>query len=100
MAMTLRPRRALRAGSDAARSSCSSLAELAYFTGRRRRGLRAAALRHRTARVGDQAGAGLAFGAFAVSALLLRPFTGRLSDTRGRRPLLLGGAVLFAASSA
>ncbi len=31
----------------------------------------------------DEAGAGLAFGAFAVTALVLRPFAGRLSDTRG-----------------
>ena len=43
-----------------------------------------------------RAGAGLAFGAFALSALLLRPFAGRLADTRGRRPLLVGGAVLAA----
>lgn len=46
----------------------------------------------------DKAGAGLAFGAFAVTALLLRPFAGRLSDTRGRRPLLLGGALLAGAA--
>ncbi|MDP3891411.1 MFS transporter, partial [Nocardioides sp.] len=39
---------------------------------------------------------GLAFGAFAVSALLLRPVAGRLCDTRGRRPLLVGGALLAA----
>lgn len=45
---------------------------------------------------GDAAGAGLAFGAFAVTALVLRPFAGRLSDVRGRRPLLVGGAVLCA----
>ena len=44
----------------------------------------------------DLAGAGIAFGAFAVSALLLRPFAGRLSDTWGRRPLLITGAVLCA----
>jgi predicted MFS family arabinose efflux permease len=44
----------------------------------------------------DKAGAGLAFGAFAVSALLLRPIAGRLADTRGRRPLLVGGALLCA----
>jgi predicted MFS family arabinose efflux permease len=43
-----------------------------------------------------QAGAGLAFGAFALSALLLRPLAGRVCDTRGRRPLLVGGAVLGA----
>jgi predicted MFS family arabinose efflux permease len=46
----------------------------------------------------DEAGAGLAFGAFAVTALLLRPFAGRLSDTHGRRPLLVGGALLACAS--
>ena len=43
-----------------------------------------------------RAGAGLAFGAFALSALLLRPIAGRVCDTRGRRPLLLGGAGLAA----
>jgi predicted MFS family arabinose efflux permease len=40
------------------------------------------------------AGAGLAFGAFALSALVLRPWAGRLVDSRGRRPLLVGGAVV------
>lgn len=44
----------------------------------------------------DTAGAGVAFGAFAVTALLLRPYAGRLSDTVGRRPLLVGGALLCA----
>ena len=44
----------------------------------------------------DKSGAGLAFGAFAVSALILRPVAGRLADTRGRRPLLVGGALLSA----
>jgi predicted MFS family arabinose efflux permease len=44
----------------------------------------------------DKSGAGLAFGVFAVSALVLRPFAGRLADTRGRRPLLVGGALLCA----
>ena len=44
----------------------------------------------------DKGGAGLAFGAFAISALVLRPFAGRLSDNRGRRPLLVGGAALCA----
>jgi predicted MFS family arabinose efflux permease len=44
----------------------------------------------------DKAGAGLAFGAFAVSALILRPVAGRLADTRGRRPLLVGGALISA----
>lgn len=44
----------------------------------------------------DKSGAGLAFGAFAVSALILRPVAGRLSDTHGRRPLLIGGALISA----
>ncbi|WP_158068860.1 MFS transporter [Cellulosimicrobium sp. CUA-896] len=42
---------------------------------------------------GSAAAAGLAFGAFAVTALLLRPLAGRVGDTRGRRPLLVGGAL-------
>lgn len=52
---------------------------------------------HATGPLGaNTAGAGLAFGVFAVSALLLRPVAGRLCDTRGRRPLLVGGAALAA----
>jgi len=47
---------------------------------------------------GTEVGAGIAFGAFAVSALVLRPFAGRLADVRGRLPLLLGGALLAAVS--
>src|SRR6185503_2214515 len=42
----------------------------------------------------DAAGAGIAFGAFGVTALVCRPFAGRLTDTVGRRPLLVGGALL------
>ena len=44
----------------------------------------------------DAAGAGIAFGAFGVTALVCRPFAGRLTDTVGRRPLLVGGALLCA----
>ena len=44
----------------------------------------------------DEAAAGLAFGVFAVSALVLRPFAGKLADTLGRRPMLVGGALLCA----
>jgi predicted MFS family arabinose efflux permease len=44
----------------------------------------------------DKSGAGFAFGVFAVGALILRPLAGRLADTRGRRPLLVGGALLCA----
>ena len=49
---------------------------------------------------GGEALAGLAFGAFALSAFVLRPFVGRLSDLHGRRPFLVGGALLAAISLA
>ena len=69
------------------------LADLAYFTSA---GVAVYALPlYVTSRLGgDSATAGLAFGAFGVTALLCRPFAGRLADTRGRRPLLVVGAVL------
>lgn len=44
----------------------------------------------------DEVAAGVAFGVYAVSALVLRPFAGRLTDRVGRRPLLIGGALLAA----
>jgi predicted MFS family arabinose efflux permease len=44
----------------------------------------------------DRAGAGVAFGSFAFSALLLRPLAGRICDAHGRRSLLVGGALLAA----
>lgn len=47
-----------------------------------------------------KAAAGFAFGAFAISALFLRPLAGRLTDRIGRRPLLIGGAALAATSLA
>ncbi|KGN40954.1 MFS transporter [Knoellia aerolata] len=70
-------------------------AELAYFTAE---GVAIYTLPlHVTGPLGsDTAGAGVAFGAFAVAALVLRPFAGRLCDTIGRRPLLVTGAVLAA----
>ena len=46
----------------------------------------------------DPAGVGIAVGAFSVTALVLRPWSGRESDRRGRRPLLVAGAVLSAAA--
>ncbi|HYH28300.1 MAG TPA: MFS transporter [Actinomycetota bacterium] len=49
---------------------------------------------------GDDVAVGIAAGVFPVSALLLRPFTGRLGDRRGRRLLMLTGASLFALSVA
>jgi predicted MFS family arabinose efflux permease len=45
----------------------------------------------------SEAGAGLAFGAFGITALVCRPFAGRASDTRGRLPLMVFGALLAAA---
>lgn len=45
----------------------------------------------------DAFGAGLTFGAFSLSALVLRPLAGRLADRSGRRQLMVGGALLFGA---
>jgi predicted MFS family arabinose efflux permease len=45
----------------------------------------------------DAFGAGLTYGAFSLSALVLRPLAGRLADRRGRRPLMVGGSLLFGA---
>ena len=44
----------------------------------------------------DPVGVGIAIGAFSVTALLLRPWSGRATDRFGRRPLLVAGAVLAA----
>ena len=49
---------------------------------------------------GNEFAAGVAFGAFAVSALVLRPIAGRLADQFGRRPMMIGGALLAAGSLA
>lgn len=45
---------------------------------------------------GDRVAVGIAYGAFSLTALILRPLAGSFSDRRGRRPLIVGGAALFA----
>ncbi|MDQ4125986.1 MAG: MFS transporter [Actinomycetota bacterium] len=49
---------------------------------------------------GGDVAVGLGIGAFSLSAVLLRPFVGRLSDARGRRLLLVLGAALVTISVA
>jgi MFS family permease len=49
---------------------------------------------------GGSVAVGLAIGSFSVSALLLRPVAGRLGDRRGRRVLIVGGAVVVAVAVA
>jgi MFS family permease len=44
----------------------------------------------------NEAGLGLVYAGFAVTTLVLRPYAGRMADRRGRRPLLIGGALLCA----
>ena len=72
-----------------------SFAELAYFTCAGLIVLVTPLFAH-DALGADKAGAGLAVGAFSVTAVVLRPVAGRLSDRIGRRPLLVGGALGFA----
>ena len=71
------------------------VADLAYFTAA---GVSIYALPlYVTGPLGStKAGAGIAFGTFAISALALRPYSGRICDTLGRRPLLIAGALLAA----
>ena len=73
-----------------------SLAELAYFTAE---GLTipVTPLFARGPIGASVEGVGLAVGAFSVTALVLRPYAGRLADRVGRRPLLVGGALAYAA---
>jgi MFS family permease len=44
-------------------------------------------------------GVGIVVGAFAVGAVLLRPFAGRLGDRWGRRPLVIGGAAIVSVTT-
>jgi MFS family permease len=74
-----------------------TLASLAYFTAA---GMLLPALPRLVVGTlgGGNAAVGVVFGAFSVSAVLLRPAAGIYGDRRGRRPLMLGGAALFALS--
>jgi len=49
---------------------------------------------------GSESAVGIVVGAFAVTALLFRPWAGRLADRRGRRFVMLIGMVLFGSSVA
>ncbi|MDQ3982745.1 MAG: MFS transporter, partial [Actinomycetota bacterium] len=49
---------------------------------------------------GGDVAVGIGIGAFSLSAVLLRPFSGRLSDLRGRRVLIVTGAALVTVSVA
>jgi MFS family permease len=49
---------------------------------------------------GNNLAVGVATGSFGLSAVLMRPFAGRLSDRKGRRPLIVVGAASVAASVA
>ena len=74
-----------------------TLAALAYFTGD---GVLVPAVpRYVAGPLGaGNVAIGLVVGAFSVSAFFLRPWVGGLGDRWGRRPLMLVGAALFAAS--
>lgn len=48
----------------------------------------------------DDAAVGVSQGAFAIGAITLRPYAGRIGDRLGRRPLLIGGALVVAAATA
>jgi MFS family permease len=44
---------------------------------------------------GTQLEIGITIGIFTVSSVLIRPFVGKYTDTHGRKPMLLLGAVIF-----
>jgi predicted MFS family arabinose efflux permease len=72
-----------------------SLAELAYFTAAGLTIPLTPLLAHGPLGA-DPAGVGLAVGAFSVTALILRPYAGRMTDRWGRRRPLAGGALACA----
>jgi MFS family permease len=47
---------------------------------------------------GSALAVGVSVGAFAVTAAVLRPLVGRVGDRRGRRPLVMGGALIVGGS--
>lgn len=47
---------------------------------------------------GGSVAVGVVVGSFAISAALLRPFAGRIGDTRGRRVLVIGGSLVMGVS--
>jgi MFS family permease len=49
---------------------------------------------------GNDVAVGISVAAFAVTALVLRPWAGRLGDRRGRRPLMVIGGAIVSASVA
>jgi MFS family permease len=49
---------------------------------------------------GNETAVGIAVGAFALGAIVVRPWTGRLGDRRGRRVLVVGGPLLVGLSIA
>jgi len=48
----------------------------------------------------DAVGFGIGIGVFSLAALVVRPIVGMIADRFGRRPLLLGGALLTAVAAA
>lgn len=48
---------------------------------------------------GDDVAVGVVLGAFAVASLLMRPFAGRFADRRGRRVVLIAGAIITVGAS-
>src|SRR5215217_7797931 len=74
-----------------------TLAALAYFTAD---GILIPAVPRYTSGPlgGGDVAVGLVVGAFSASAFFLRPWAGGLGDRWGRRPLMLGGAGVFAVS--